>query len=63
MADVAWMAGGLKDVVIALGSTGMAVAAILGITLDNLIPGTKQERGLHDPGVLVPEAGDVDEIN
>ncbi len=61
-ADAEWMAGGLKDVVIALGSTGMAVAAILGITLDNLIPGTKQERGLHDPGVVTPQVADVDDV-
>jgi nucleobase transporter 1/2 len=38
--------GGLDDVVIAIGKTGMAVAAILGIALDNLIPGSAQERGL-----------------
>ncbi|TWT37803.1 Uric acid transporter UacT [Posidoniimonas corsicana] len=52
---------GMQSIVISIGSTGMAVAAIIGITLDNLIPGTKEERGLHDPGVLVPEAGDVGE--
>lgn len=52
---------GLQSIVISIGSTGMAVAAIIGITLDNLIPGTKEERGLHDPGILVPEAGDVGE--
>ncbi len=39
--------GGLDDVVIAIGQTGMAVAAILGIALDNLIPGSAQERGLE----------------
>ncbi len=44
----------------AIGKTGMAVAAILGITLDNLVPGSRQERGLAEPpGVLVPEAGDL----
>jgi uracil-xanthine permease len=54
---------GLGDVLGAIGKTGMAVAAILGITLDNLIPGTPAERGLHDgPGVLVPEAADIDEV-
>lgn len=54
--------GGLGDVLGAIGKTGMAVAAILGIVLDNLIPGTPEERGLVEslPGVLVPEAGDVD---
>ncbi len=33
-------------IVAAIGSTGMAVAAILGLLLDNLIPGTPEERGL-----------------
>lgn len=52
----------LAGVAIALGTTGMAVAAILGIALDNLIPGTKAERGLGTtrPSVIVPEADDVD---
>ncbi|MEO2047256.1 MAG: solute carrier family 23 protein [Pirellulales bacterium] len=60
-ADLNWMPAGISAVVIALGSTGMAVAALLGIVLDNLIPGTKEERGLiESPGILVPEAGDVD---
>ncbi len=44
----------------AIGKTGMAVAAILGITLDNLVPGSRAERGLPEPpGILVPEAGDL----
>ncbi|MGI9454919.1 MAG: uracil-xanthine permease family protein, partial [Aeoliella sp.] len=62
--DVAWMPEGVRGVVIAIGSTGMAVAAIIGITLDNLIPGTSEERGLANegPGILVPEGGDVDTI-
>ena len=55
--------GGTGDLLGALGKTGMAVAAVIGITLDNLIPGTNEERGLSDgPGVLVPEAGDVDSV-
>lgn len=37
-----WLAG----LVNAVGSTGMAVGAILGLLLDNLIPGTPEERGL-----------------
>jgi nucleobase transporter 1/2 len=62
-ADLTWMPAGIRAVVIALGSTGMAVAALLGIVLDNLIPGTKKERGLiESPGILVPEAGDVDVV-
>jgi nucleobase transporter 1/2 len=36
----------LASVVISLGSTGMGVAAILGLLLDNLIPGTEAERGI-----------------
>lgn len=36
----------LADMVRAVGSTGMAVAAISGLLLDNLIPGTPGERGL-----------------
>lgn len=43
----AFFPAGLSDVINAVGQTGMAVAALLGITLDNLIPGTKQERGLE----------------
>ncbi len=48
----------LGGIVASIGSTGMAVAAILGILLDNLIPGTSEERGLG-PSLLVPEAGDL----
>ncbi|MEM6750948.1 MAG: solute carrier family 23 protein, partial [Planctomycetota bacterium] len=55
-----WAAG----VAIALGGTGMAVAAILGLFLDNVIPGGRAERGLEPasprPSVLIPEADDVD---
>ncbi len=36
----------VKDIIMAVGKTGMAVAAIIGIVLDNLIPGTDEERGL-----------------
>ncbi|KAA1260125.1 Uric acid transporter UacT [Rubripirellula obstinata] len=36
----------ISSVVCAVGQTGMAVAAILGIAMDNLIPGTRAERGL-----------------
>jgi uracil-xanthine permease len=36
----------LADMIEAIGSTGMAVAAILGLVLDNLVPGTDRERGL-----------------
>ena len=59
-----WLAAigqGLRGVIVAVGSTGMAVAAIIGILLDNLVPGTATERGLDIPSLLVPEAGDVGE--
>jgi len=61
LSQLTWIPEGLSNMVLAIGSTGMAVAAILGILLDNIVPGTKEERGLgQPPGVLVPEAGDVD---
>jgi solute carrier family 23 (nucleobase transporter), member 1 len=52
----------VAGVVVAIGSTGMAVAAIFGLILDNIVPGTAEERGLKTgtPGTLVPEAGSVD---
>jgi solute carrier family 23 (nucleobase transporter), member 1 len=37
----------LSNIVVSIGSTGMAVTAILGLILDNIIPGTEEERGLH----------------
>ena len=36
----------LSDIVISVLSTGMAVAAIIGLTLDNLIPASDEERGI-----------------
>jgi len=57
-----WLSGlqdGARGIVLSIGSTGMAVAAIIGLLLDNFIPGTALQRGLDDPGVLVPEAGDI----
>ena len=41
---------GVDDVINAIGQTGMAVAAILGIVLDNVLPATKRERGLEPLG-------------
>lgn len=35
----------LTDIVSAIGSSGIAVAAVLGLFLDNVIPGTPEERG------------------
>lgn len=39
-----------RNVIESVGSTGMAVAAIIGIVLDNVIPGTPEERGLTGVG-------------
>ncbi|MFQ5492501.1 MAG: uracil-xanthine permease family protein [Phycisphaerae bacterium] len=36
----------LRIIIESVGKTGMAVAAIIGIILDNVVPGTPQERGL-----------------
>ena len=36
----------LAGIITSIGSTGMAVAAIFGLLLDNLVPGTAEERGL-----------------
>ncbi|MEM7356606.1 MAG: solute carrier family 23 protein, partial [Acidobacteriota bacterium] len=55
---LAWMGDTLAGIVTAIGSTGMAVAAIFGILLDNLVPGSDEERGLT-PSLLVPEGGDL----
>ena len=37
----------IQRIVVSIGTTGMAVAAIIGLTLDNLIAGTDEERGLE----------------
>lgn len=41
-------AKGLQDVIGAIGKTGMAVAAIIGLVLDNTLPATLKERGLSE---------------
>ncbi len=38
--------GWLTDIVRSIGSSGIAVAAVLGLFLDNLLPGTDEERGI-----------------
>jgi xanthine/uracil permease len=40
--SVKWIA----DIVNTVGQTGMAVGGLIGLTLDNIIPGTEEERGL-----------------
>ncbi len=46
-----WLAGAVK----AVGETSMAVAAICGIALDNLIPATVEERGLPPASASLPQ--------
>ena len=41
--DLPW----LHDIVVAIGKTGMAVGAFVAVILDNVIPGTDEERGLN----------------
>ncbi|MFP4552678.1 MAG: uracil-xanthine permease family protein [Actinomycetota bacterium] len=38
--------GWLSDIIVSIGSSGIATAAVLGLLLDNLIPGTPEERGM-----------------
>ena len=38
----------LKDIVGSIGNAGMAVAAIIGLTLDNTLPATRKQRGLEN---------------
>ena len=45
---LALLPNALSDVVASVGKTGMAVAAVIGIILDNVIPGTPEERGLKN---------------
>jgi nucleobase transporter 1/2 len=45
-----------RNIIEAIGKTGMAVAAIFGIILDNLVPGTPQERGLIGTAPVTPAA-------
>lgn len=50
VAMLAWigeLSVGLRDIVAAIGNTGMAVAAIIGLTLDNTLPATLKQRGLE----------------
>lgn len=43
---VAILAGGLSGIISTIGQTGMAVGALFAFTLDNTIPGSREERGL-----------------
>ncbi|MBI4575533.1 MAG: purine/pyrimidine permease [Planctomycetes bacterium] len=41
------LGGTVADIVKVIGGTGMAVTALIGLALDNLIPGTPEERGIR----------------
>ncbi|MEM6460156.1 MAG: solute carrier family 23 protein [Planctomycetota bacterium] len=51
MASLNETLSGAGDLLGSVGGTGMAVAALLGIALDNLIPGTPEERGLSEENI------------
>lgn len=44
--------GWLTNIIQSIGSSGIATAAVLGLLLDNLIPGTPEERGAIDTPVI-----------
>ena len=46
MASLGRFSPGLADVATAIGKTGMAVAATIGLVLDNTLPATPKQRGL-----------------
>ncbi len=47
VAQVSLFSTGLADAIQAIGKTGMAVAAIIGLVLDNTLPATARQRGLE----------------
>ena len=49
----------LTDIVVSIGSSGIATAAVLGLLLDNIIPGTPEERGMSAGYEEVSTTGDV----
>ncbi|MFW6090383.1 MAG: uracil-xanthine permease family protein [Actinomycetota bacterium] len=58
--EISW-ADWLGDVITTVGSTGMAVAAILGLILDNVIPGSDEERGLVRTAETRGPVGEISE--
>ncbi|MEM9071618.1 MAG: solute carrier family 23 protein [Myxococcota bacterium] len=48
--DAHWALQMLIDIANTLGKTGMAVGAVIALVLDNLVPGTDEERGLTNWG-------------
>ena len=49
----------MKTIASSIGSTGMGVAALIGILLDNVIPGTPEERGLEPSSPQAPQGADA----
>ncbi len=49
----------LTDIIVSVGSSGIATAAVLGLLLDNLIPGTPEERGMTADYEEISTTGDV----
>jgi xanthine/uracil permease len=49
----------LTDIIVSIGSSGIATAAVLGLLLDNLIPGTPEERGIATDYEEVTTTGDT----
>lgn len=50
---------GIKSLIESMGLTGMGVAGTIGVILDNIVPGTHEERGIGVPSILAPEGADV----
>lgn len=48
----------LTDIVRSIGSSGIATAAVLGLLLDNIIPGTPEERGIAADYEEITTTGD-----
>jgi len=46
MEQLGTVSTGLRDIVHSIGNTGMAVAAMIGLVLDNTLPATAKQRGL-----------------
>ena len=44
----------LSDIVRSIGSNAIAVGAVVGLLLDNIVPGTDEERGLGAPAFVPP---------
>lgn len=51
--------GWLTDIIVSIGSSGIATAAVLGLLLDNIIPGTPEERGITDEPGGISTTGDI----